>query len=158
MCVYVYVGGYFYVLLLTSNFGVHAFACTPLDQHRCLILEVKKVTDIHIYIHTDVRTHMHAYIEIHIQTYIHTYIYTYIHTDRQTDGQTSAWAPARSYARIIRTFIYAYTYTHTYMYVHTDRYTHWCLRAHTHACATACTTKNITFRSKKLDVRKVRDV
>ena len=33
--VYVYVRDYSYVLLLTSNIGVHAFACTPIDQHRC---------------------------------------------------------------------------------------------------------------------------
>ena len=35
MCVYVYVRDYSYVLLLTSNVGVHAFACTPIDQHIC---------------------------------------------------------------------------------------------------------------------------
>ena len=64
---------------------------------------------------------------------------------------------SRTQASYVQT--YMHTHTHTYMYVHTERYTHWCLRAHTHACATACTTKkNITFRSKKLDVRKVRDV
>ena len=64
---------------------------------------------------------MHAYIEIHIQTYMHTYIYTYIQTNR--------WAPARSYARIIRTFIYAYTYS----YIQTDIRIGACARIRTHA-------------------------
>ena len=34
-CVYVNARDYSYVLLLTSNGGVHAFACTPIDKHRC---------------------------------------------------------------------------------------------------------------------------
>ena len=64
MCVYVYVRDYSHVLLLTSNVGIQAFACTPIGQlrydSRCNKLEVrKKVSDIRIYIHTDARTHMH---------------------------------------------------------------------------------------------------
>ena len=35
ICVYVYVRDYSHALLLTSNVGVHAFACTSIDQHRC---------------------------------------------------------------------------------------------------------------------------
>ena len=120
-------------------------------------LEVRKKSNGHTYIHAHRRrTHAHACIYRNTHTNIYTYIHIYIQTDRQTNRQAHVRLQARMHASYVHS--YMHTHTHTYMCVHTDRYTNWCLRAHTLACAIACTTKNITFRSKKLDVRKARDV
>ena len=64
-CVYVYVRDYSYVLLLTSNVGVHAFAYanrpTQMLDCRCNKAEVREKSNGHTYTYTQThaRTCMH---------------------------------------------------------------------------------------------------